>query len=507
MHRNAKRLAALAAALLFALSGCGRTELTEPGPSPSAPPAPAEQPQESPQTEELERLSLPEGYAPLEAPQTGGLSERDVRRFEYEDLAAPGRPAFDLSALPDRLWPQGGYETGRQGEGEVYALARDGGRELFYHDDRYALFERYEAERPALTSGIEELRQRAQAELERLLGSKAFFEHPQPADETFYLRNGLERPENAEIFSWNQTVDGIPVDGHALNAIAGEGGLLGFAMRWGVLEPRETPMPQKLLSAEEALYSLNCARSRLDASAAMARLSRIIHVELVYTTQFAERPTLLRPAWRFALADEALAEGDTVLVDAATGDLYSDHDGWMDSAFPALASRSVEMANGGIAMEEAAALLKQYVETAWSSLHSLSVPELPDFAMETVENIFHCKWAAYRIERIRNAPGEQAKAPPKVSVSVRNSSVDGIEVRVTYDAVIRVEREQGTEEISRTDNAAFVFRNGRWMLRRIGLVWDGTDYEDTFYALRKDGSLSVVDDAVRSRIEGLEAVS
>ena len=104
MHRNAKRLAALAAALLFALSGCGRTELTEPGPSPSAPPAPAEQPQESPQTEELERLSLPEGYAPLEAPQTGGLSERDVRRFEYEDLAAPGRPAFDLSALPDRLF-------------------------------------------------------------------------------------------------------------------------------------------------------------------------------------------------------------------------------------------------------------------------------------------------------------------------------------------------------------------------------------------------------------------
>lgn len=162
------------------------------------------------------------------------------------------------------------------------------------------------------------------------------------------------------------------------------------------------------------------------------------------------------------------------------------------------------MAKSGISNTEAEALLKEYVETAWNSVYSLTVPALPEFAMETVENAFNYRWAEYRIQRIRQqAPNEQATAPPTASVTVKSVSADGIEVRMIYDCTVLIQQ-QGEQRFSFTDSAVFVFRKGRWMLRRAGLIWDGQSYEKTYYSIRQDGPLSAVDAAVRRKIENME---
>lgn len=251
-------------------------------------------------TAELERLPLPKGYAPLTAPAAAGPSEKDVRQYAYEDLADPHRPAIDLSGIPDRLWPGGGYESSEQTDGKTFTFTGDDGRqELLYWDDRYAMYVRNDTAIQNLTTGAEELMERTRAELTELLGSDAYFSHPQPTDETFYLRNSIKRVENTQVFLWDQTVDGIPVESHQLTAIATEEGILGFTLRWGVMEPLDAPMPG-LLTAEEALYSLNYARSQQNTGTALSKLEKILHVQLVYSSRFAERPNLYQPAWQFA---------------------------------------------------------------------------------------------------------------------------------------------------------------------------------------------------------------
>lgn len=90
--------------------------------------------------------------------------------------------------------------------------------------------------------------------------------------------------------------------------------------------------------------------------------------------------------------------------------------------------------------------------------------------------------------------------PPSATISVGESNVDGIEVRVPYDCTVSIDREEGDAEVSFQDNAVFVFRNGRWMLKSAGLIWNGPRYEDVFFALWHDGPLSVAKAAVRREI-------
>ena len=485
-------------ALLVALSGCSQPAEPVETPAPTQEAEPVETADN--QTDDSGNLPLPEGYLPLTMPFE--LESREIRHYEFEDYAYPEIPALDLRDLQNRLWPQGGYEAEQQGDGKAFTLtAEDGSMELLYYDDHYAMFERYGADLPPLMKGEEELRMETESFLTILLGSDVYFMHPQQTDDTFYLRNHIEPVENARTFIYDQMINGISVEDHYMTVTAGEDGVSAFALRRGILLPTEEPFPKKLLTSEEALFSLNHARSIADDSAALSQLTRIVHAEMVFSHRFTERPSLFRPAFKFVLTGADYSMVDTVFVDAATGDIYSDYDGYMDSAYPELSSRSMEMAKSGIDPAEAEALLREFIETAWNSLYSMTVPELPDFAMKNSENAFNYHWAELQIELIRRrTPKEQAKTPPSAAISVGESNVDGIEVRVPYDCTVSIDREEGDAEVSFQDNAVFVFRNGRWMLKSAGLIWNGPRYEDVFFALWHDGPLSVAKAAVRREI-------
>lgn len=505
MHAgNAAKVIAVLLALCFFAAGCRQAA---PGQTAPVDPGMAGEAQGDAETAEPERLPLPEGYEPLTAPAPAGVSEREIRHIEYEDLVYTNLPAFDLSTVPDRLWPEGGYDTERwDGSQSFTHTGGDGKKELFYWDYQYATYYKYDPKYPALTKSPEELQKQTEAYLTGLLGSDAYVGHPQRIDDAYYLRNYIERDQNSVTFIWDQVVDGMPVADHRLSATVGENAVNSFSLNWGVLEPTKAPLPGTLLTMEQALYSLNYARSQVNSLGVLPKMNRIIYAELALSTRFTDRPTLFRPAWKFVLVNEEnTQELDTVLVDVATGDVSSDHDGRMRSAYPALASYSLEMAAGGLERAEAETMLKEYVETAWSGIYSLTVPELPPFAVENVVNVFNYLWSDYRIELIkRKHPLEQAKTPPQAYIRIRDMSVDGVQVRVSYECSVRIDRGEGDTLVSLFDSAVFVFRDGRWMLKSAGLIWNGQKYADTYYSIWQDGPLSVAAEAVRRRIERID---
>ncbi len=511
MHaRNAAKVTAVLLALCFFAAGC--QQLAAPGQTPGQtapgdPEAAGEAPDDA-ETAEPERLPLPEGCVPLTATEPVGVSERAITHIEYEDLVYASLPAFDLSAVPDRLWPGGGCEVDRWDGGQSFThTGGDGQKELFYWDYQYATYYKYDPKYPALTKSPEELQKQTEEYLTGILGSDVYVSHPQKIDGTYYLRNDIERGENSLMLIWDQAVDGMPVAGHRLHATVGEDAVNSFNLNWGVFEPTKAPLPGTLLTVEQALYSLNYARSQANPLGMLPKMDRIIYAGLALSTQFTDRATLFRPVWKFVLVNgENTQEMDTVLVDVATGDVSSDHDGRMRSAYPALATYSLEMAAGGLERAEAEKMLKEYVETAWSGIYSLTVPELPPFAVENVVNVFNYLWSEYRIELIkRKYPLEQAIAPPQAYVKIRDMSVDGVQVRVSYEGSVQIDRDEGDTQISLYDSAVFVFRDGRWLLKSAGLIWNGQKYFDTYYGIWHDGPLSIATEAVRRRIERIEA--
>lgn len=507
--RNAAKVVAVLLALCLFAAGCQQPAAAGPTPVPTAaddPPGAKEAPDDV-GTTGLERLPLPEGYEPLTAPAPAGISEREIRHIEYEDLVYADTPAFDLSAVPDRLWPEGGYDTERWGGSQSFThVDGDGQKALFYWDYQYATYYEYDPKYPALTKGLEEAQKQTEDYLAGLLGSDAYVTHPQKIDDAYYLRNYITPGENSFTFIWDQTVDGMPVADHKLSAIVGEGAVNSFNLNWGVFEPTKAPLPGTLLTMEQALYSLNYARSQVNPLGTLPKMTRIIYAELALSARFTDRPTLFRPAWKFVLVNgENTQEMDTVLVDVATGDVSSDHDGRLRSAYPALASYSLEMAAGGLEQAEAGKMLKEYVETAWSGIYSLTVPELPPFVVENVVNVFNYLWSEYRIELIkRKYPLEQAKTPPQAYIKIRDMSVDGVQVRVSYECSVQIDRDKGATLVSFFDSAVFVFRDGRWMLKSAGTIWNGQKYIDTYYGIWHDGPLSVAREAVRRRIERID---
>ncbi len=499
--QDARLTAVLLVLCLLALAGCTAQPIEWEHPTPTISDAPQATPVGEGDAPELEELPLPEGYAQLVAPPASGATGRDIAHIEYEDMATEHNPAFDFDALPDRLWRQGGYEEVQLGEGNYFTFEIEGGQEqTFYWDFRHAYYESGYSIELELTLPAEKLKTRTESYLTEILGTVEYLSHPQEMDDSYYLRNNIAPDENNATFIYDQVADGIPVFEHNLNAVAMEDGVISFALNWGALEPTDAPLPDTLLSAEQAAYSLNHARSQSDE---LLKYDGIIHAQLVFCPHFTHRTNLYRPAWKFVLTDAQTSVVDTIFVDLATGDVYSDRFGRMGSAYPTIASNSLEKAVEGIDSTTAEAMLTEYIHTAWGSLHTLKVPELPLFALETVENTFNYLWTEYRIELIKSEQSEeQAQSPPVVRVTafLDEVSVDGILVRVPYEFTVQL----NSEEFEKRSSAVFVFKDGNWMLKSAGEIWNGEEYVDALYKVWRDGPISEAQDAVRGKIEGID---
>jgi len=263
-----------------------------------------------------------------------------LRHHAYRAAAAE----IDPGALADKLWPGGKWTVEPFGDGDdMYALdAANNPRGRFtehlvvwgiYGQIAYS-WEYNESVPPkrdiggyeaALAAGEAFLRTWLPEEMlsHPLPGSGGFDEDGNPFDQHYELR-------------WAQQVE-PGVRAEAMGEPAGvradqySHGTSSVVVRWMAFEPADEGMEiPEYLTAERALASLNHAAGRAGGHTSFDDPGdRLVAIDPMFSDAF-ELGAPLRFCWAFTLRDARKGYLWTVLVDAATGDVFDPHDGRLE---------------------------------------------------------------------------------------------------------------------------------------------------------------------------------
>ena len=134
---------------------------------------------------------------------------------------------------------------------------------------------------------------------------------------------------------WLQEIEsGVTAYDAAVRAQYYSCGVQHAVVRWRAFEPVEADAPA-YLTAEQALQSLNYAAANIDPEHVCTSFDdpedKIVAIAPVFANVFdGEKYTL---CWAFSIQDAEKGFVRRVLVDAVSGDIFDDHDGWLEGCF------------------------------------------------------------------------------------------------------------------------------------------------------------------------------
>jgi len=134
-------------------------------------------------------------------------------------------------------------------------------------------------------------------------------------------------------FSWEHRISSIPVYNEGLYLRVITEGIPQLRLSWSTFRPLDTEPKYKPLTFDEALFSLNYVRSFVDPQKCSEHSKEdfLVSAQVVYSNMFSDDSVVYRPVWEFILSRSNKSHHFPILVDIMTGNVWSSHDGIVES--------------------------------------------------------------------------------------------------------------------------------------------------------------------------------
>lgn len=323
----------------------------------------------------------------------------------------------------------------------------------------------------------------AQEQARLVLDSDAY---DQPPDAVLTSQRALDGDDGQTLayeFVWTRQLDGFQIPENSLTATVNSLGCSSLELVWDVFQPTSAARPSRILGFEEALHSLNYVRSqhRAGDGASLASVDLLCDAAPVLTNVFTGQDCLYAPAWEFRLCN-GQAEGERpldVLVDMATGAVYTPAEGRLATAYASLDDPASAPSYDDSMPDTPTRILERFLSELWTSLYTMKAPSrLPSGVQGTAANYFDLYWAKYRIRLVEEQDyDERLHTLPVVSVHMLDTHSENNSQQFSFRAYISLSRSDGVPGVCFDGNASFVWVNGGWLLTDAGCAWNGSQYQ------------------------------
>ena len=262
--------------------------------------------------------------------------------FTAWEYAAQPEPPIDIKELLARIWEGQEYETYDHGEfHKFYRLPLYQSKYGKFREEldafengfayRWEINENY-PERREMNISPEQAYEYAIKYAHRFLGDNRYTEYPVPFMMT--VDEDGSQIKHFYEFSWEHRINSIPVYSEGLHLRVIPEGIPELRLSWSAFAPLESEPKYQPLTFDKALFSLNYVRSFVDPQKCSehGKDDFLVSARVVYSNRFSHDPVVYRPVWEFILSrSNKKFYHFPILVDSMTGNVWSNHDGIVES--------------------------------------------------------------------------------------------------------------------------------------------------------------------------------